>query len=246
MDRPCTHLVQLYGQDSDLLRQRVGRFIGDGLALGEPAIVIAGPQNRDAFICQLSEDGHDPITAIRTGQLVLIDAATLLGQMTIGGSVTWEGFDRSAGAAVRTLRERTGAIRMRAYGEMVGILWQAGQAGEAAILEDYWNRLLQTGELSLFCGYPVDLMDPHLDTEALQPLIEAHTDLLSSGPAFDSALSRAITMLIGSHPDPSPSATTPMPQAEALALWVRKAHPERAAEVLMRAQYYQSTQLRAG
>ena len=246
MHQPCSHVVQLYGEDALLLRQQVGQFIGEGLALGEPALVIAGPRNRDAFVCQLSEDGHDPITAIQTGRLVLIDAATLLGAMTVDGKLAWEAFDASAGAAVRDLRVRTGASRMRAYGEMVGILWQARQASDAAVLEDFWNRLLANGDVSLFCGYPVDLMDPHLDTEALQPLIDAHTHLLSNGPAFDSALTRAISALIGPGPATAVSGTIPMPHAQALALWLRKAHPERAAEVLARARQYHSTQLRAG
>ena len=245
MHHPCSHVVQLYGDDVLLLRQKVGQFIGEGLALGEPALVIAGPRNRDAFICQLSEDGHDPIAAIRAGQLVVIDAATLLGEMMVGGKLAWAAFDLSAGAAVRALRTSTGARRMRAYGEMVGILWQAGRAPDAAILEDYWNRLLADGDVSLFCGYPIDLMDPTLDAEALQPLIDAHTQLLSSGPAFGSALTRAITSLLGSAPHAA-GGSIPMPRAEALALWLRKAHPERAAEVLASARQYQSTQLRAG
>jgi hypothetical protein len=236
MYEPCSHVVQLYGEDVPLLGRQVGRFIGEGLALGEPALVIAGPENRDTFMCQLSHDGHDPIAAIRAGQLVLIDAATLLGEMMPGGELSWEGFDRTAGAAVRALRERTGAPRLRAYGEMVGLLWQAAQPSNAAILESYWNRLLAGAAVSLFCSYPIDLMDPSLDTDALQPLIEAHTRLLSNGPAFDSALNRAITTLLG----------PPMPEGDALALWLRQAHPGRAAEVLTRARHYQATQLTAG
>lgn len=246
MHEPCSHVVQLYGDDALLLSQQVGQFLGEGLAQGEPALVIAGPRNRDAFVCQLSQDGHDPITAIRTGHLVLIDAATLLDAMMVDGKVAWEGFDASAGAAVRDLRAKTGVSRIRAYGEMVGILWQAGQAAEAAVLEDFWNRLLGDGDASLFCGYPIDLMDPQLDSEALQPLIDAHTHLLSNGPAFDSALTRAISALIGPGPDSVGSGTIPMPRAQALALWLRKAHPERAAEVLARARQNHSTQLRAG
>lgn len=246
MPTPCSHMVQFYGGDALLLGQRVAHFIGEGLALGEPALVIAGARNSDAFVCELGVAGHDPIAAIRSGQLVLIDAEALLGEMTAGGPLTWEGFDRSAGAAVRTLRERTGAVHMRAYGEMVGILWQAGQVGEAEVLETCWNRLLEDGGLSLFCGYPVDLMDPDLDAQALQPLIDAHTHLVPGGPTFDSALTRAISTLLGPHADPSTAGRMPMPRAEALALWLRQAHPERAAEVLTRARHYQSTELRAG
>ena len=64
MHEPCSHVVQPYGDDTVLLRQQqVGQSIGEGLALGEPALVIARPRNRDAFVCQLGQDGHDPVRA---------------------------------------------------------------------------------------------------------------------------------------------------------------------------------------
>src|SRR6476659_8463365 len=131
MPQPCRHVVQLYGEDAQLLRERAGRFLGDGLALGEPALVIASARHCDAFVCQLAEDHHDPIEAIRTGRLVLMDAARLLQDLTTDGRLSWEAFDRAAGGAVRALLAATGAVRLRAYGEMVGMLWQAGRAKAA-------------------------------------------------------------------------------------------------------------------
>jgi hypothetical protein len=52
MHEPRSHVVQPCGDDTVLLRQQVGQLIGEGLAPGEPALV-----------CQLGQDGHDPVRA---------------------------------------------------------------------------------------------------------------------------------------------------------------------------------------
>jgi hypothetical protein len=248
MHEPCNHVVHLHGGDTALLRERAGRFLGEGLAAGEAALVIAAPAHVDAFICQLSEDGHDPIGAIRSGRLALVDAATMLADVMPAGSLDRDAFMRSVGGTLSALRVRSGVRRLRAYGEMVGILWQARRYPDAAVLEGYWNELLSEEDLSLFCGYPIDLLDAHLDVEALRPLLAAHTVMESNGPAFDAALSRAIASVLGV---PVPGAELrpgwgPATGLEAVALWLREAHPKRAGEVLDRAVHYQSSQLRAG
>lgn len=248
MHEPCNHVVHLHGGDTALLRERAGRFLGEGLAAGEAALVIAAPAHVDAFICQLSEDGHDPIGAIRSGCLALVDAATMLAEIMPGGVLSRAAFDQSIGGALGALRVRSGKRSVYAYGEMVGILWQARRYAEAAVLEDYWNELLGEGGLSLFCGYPIDLLDAHLDVEALRPLLAAHSVMESSGPDFDAALSRAIASVLGV---PVPGAELrpgwgPATGSEAIALWLREAYPDRAPEVLDRAVHYQASQLKAG
>ena len=245
---PCNHIVHLHGGDAAALRERAGRFLGQGLAAGEAALIIASPPHADALVCQLSKDGHDPIGSIRSGRLALVDAGAMLAEMMPAGSLDRDAFMRSVGGALSALRVRSGASRVRAYGEMVGILWQAGRYRDAAVLEDYWNELLKEEDLSLFCGYAIDLLDANLDIEALRPLLAAHTVMESSGPALQAALAHGIASVLGvpvPHAELRPG-WGPASGPEALALWLREAHPTRAAEVLDRARRYQSSQLRAG
>ena len=42
---------------------------------------------------------------------------------------------------------------IRAYGEMVDVLWKAGQDVAAIRLEMLWNKLAMTHDFSLLCGY---------------------------------------------------------------------------------------------
>ena len=42
---------------------------------------------------------------------------------------------------------------VRAYGEMVDVLWKRGLTAAATRLELLWNQLAQTHRFSLLCGY---------------------------------------------------------------------------------------------
>lgn len=42
---------------------------------------------------------------------------------------------------------------IRAYGEMVNVLWQDGQEAAAIRLEMLWNDLARTRAFKLLCGY---------------------------------------------------------------------------------------------
>ena len=219
MDQPCGHIVQLYGGDSALLRERVARFLGEGLSQGEPALVVATAGHGDDLLRQLAADGHHPIDAIRDGSLSVSDAHEVLRSVLVNDAPEWAAFERVLGRVVRALRARTGATRIRVYGEMLGILWQAGQTDAALALEEYWNRLLGEGTFSLFCSYPVDLRDDALDTDALGPLLAAHSHVASGEPSL-----------------------APQPPSH----WVRKHFPDRAEAILERARREADSHRRAG
>jgi len=44
--------------------------------------------------------------------------------------------------------------KVRAFGEMVTVLWAQGLEAAAIELENFWNKLQQIENFSLFCSYP--------------------------------------------------------------------------------------------
>jgi hypothetical protein len=44
--------------------------------------------------------------------------------------------------------------RVRAFGEMVALLWARGDVDATLRLEYLWNKVCKTPEFSLFCAYP--------------------------------------------------------------------------------------------
>jgi uncharacterized protein len=76
----------------------------------------------------------------------------------------------------RAARGRTDTI-IRAYGEMVDVLWKAGQTVAATRLEMQWNELARSHAFSLLCGYA---MGNFYKDAAVEDICSHHTHVLSS------------------------------------------------------------------
>ena len=222
------------------------------MAAGSGAIIIATPSHTAAFLQEIARGGIDTEAAIRNGLLITADAKTILARIMMGGHPDAERFDRVVGSIVRDLAKTAGQHGVRAYGEMVGLLWQAKQFPAAIRLEQLWNKLQNTLVFDLFCAYPIDIFDRNFDVGVMDALLCAHTHLLPSGadPSLQAALRRAIDEFHGSAETHSKASVDKirsqnwavLPEPEATILWLRANVPDTAEAILTRAQsYYQAT-----
>ena len=62
-------------------------------------------------------------------------------------------FKSNVGDAIDRLCQGRTPCPIRAYGEMVDVLWKDGMSAAAIKLEMLWNRLANTHDFSLLCGY---------------------------------------------------------------------------------------------
>ena len=67
---------------------------------------------------------------------------------------------------------------MRAFGEMVTLLWEAGNLPAAIRLEQYWDDLTQAGLVSLFCAYPVTNAHGKVVDAALAEICRQHSSVI--------------------------------------------------------------------
>jgi MEDS: MEthanogen/methylotroph, DcmR Sensory domain len=132
---PHRHLVQFYKADEALFARNVVDFLTGGLKRGDALLVITTPERNVAFSDGLSESGIDPSTAIRERKLLLADAEQTLRRFMLNGQPDRARFERTIGALIREVRPRPDHGGLRAYGEMVGLLWQKGQFAAAVHLE---------------------------------------------------------------------------------------------------------------
>ncbi len=90
-------------------------------------------------------------------------------------------FDRVIGDLLR--QAGTGGRPVRAYGEMVALLWDDGLVNAAIQLEAMWNELGRAHSFSLFCGYPAGSVtrDGHLD--AFAAMCRLHQEVVGLSPA---------------------------------------------------------------
>lgn len=147
------HFVQFYETDGFLLNSLSG-FIGSAIKSNDAAIVIATEAHRAGLDELLLANGVD-LTAARTaGQYLSLDACDTLSQFMVDGSPEPTRFKKVLGGIIASVTD--GRARVRAFGEMVALLWAEGNYSGAIRLEELWNELQNAHSFSLFCAYPMN------------------------------------------------------------------------------------------
>lgn len=146
------HAVQFYRDDRALLKT-LSRFVREGLNAGQPVVIIATAEHRTALAMRLVEDGVPRDFFERHGALWLLDAREVLATFMDGGRPDAARFRSVVGDLIASARAAGGGSSVRAYGEMVDILWKDGNPEGAIHLEDQWNTLAASEHFMLLCGY---------------------------------------------------------------------------------------------
>jgi hypothetical protein len=195
--------------------------------------------------------GIDVDTAVRSGSVLVLDAEQTLGRLSLDDRPDPQRFERVIGSVLHDLRGATGSRDVRAYGEMVGLLWEAGRSADALRLEELWNGLIAREELELFCGYPIDVFGAGFAITEMDAVLCAHTHLVPADAdrALEAAVERAMDDVLGARSallrplmkaNYRPSWAV-LPRGEAIVLWLRNNLPGTADDILRRAQsYYRS------
>lgn len=158
------HFVQFYETDLFLLNA-LGGFVGTGLAAGDACIVIATKEHREALDGRLQASGLDMAAVVSEGQYLAFDAAETLAKFMLDGNPDPSRFTETIEDIIR--QAASNGRRVRAFGEMVALLWAEDNQAAAIRLEELWNDLQKTHSFSLFCAYP---MNDFGGAEFLEPL----------------------------------------------------------------------------
>src|SRR4051812_48179286 len=194
--QPEEHFVQLYGKDDGLLTRNVSRFLVDGLRRGDGLLVIATAEHRGTLVRHLTAE-RAYTRAVLEGRLVFLDAETTLDRFLVDGQPDESRFESIIGEALRGVRSKAVHTGVRAFGEMVGLLWEAGRFAAAIRLEELWNTLLQASDVTLFCAYPIDVFSPEFKVSAVDSLLCAHTHVVPTGSTLETALQQAMDEVLG-------------------------------------------------
>jgi len=169
------HFVQFYESDS-FLADSVSGFIGTGFRLNEAAIAIATAEHRSALDSRLQEQGFEPAALRASGQYTTLDAAETLATFMVRGMPDQDLFDLSVGCLVR--KATRDGRKLRAFGEMVALLWKDGNQAAAIRVEELWNELARTSHFSLFCAYPLDAFHGEQNGISLMEVCSQHSHVI--------------------------------------------------------------------
>jgi hypothetical protein len=168
---PCDHLLHIYDDDAGFLDQVQG-FIAEGLESDEAVIVIATASHRKALEHRLAYSGIDIGTAAREGRYIALSAQDTLDKFMVRGSPDEERFHETITGVID--QARAGGRQVRAFGEMVALLWARGNHSATVRLEYLWNKLLSSQKFPLFCAYPSRSFHPDVSPSVAE-ICAAHT-----------------------------------------------------------------------
>ncbi len=160
------HEVQFY-EDEQFLVDRVAEFLAEGARQGERCIVIATEEHNEAFAAGLR------LLGVNAEEVRFLDARTTLATFLDRGMPDARRFRESVGGA---LKEAGSSVnRVRAYGEMVDLLWRDGEPDAAIRLEELWNDLAHHHAFSLLCAYPMGNFYKESDSALFQAVCDTHS-----------------------------------------------------------------------
>jgi hypothetical protein len=156
MDKPASevghfHAVKFYDSQDSLCRLVAG-FLAEGLIEQQPALLIATPEHRNGIVDELRARHFDIDRLVSTGDFVQLDAATVLASIMVDGMPDEQLFLHNMLTTVERICRGRHCV-LRAYGEMVDVLWKQQQDVAAIRLEMLWNKLAASKKFSLLCGY---------------------------------------------------------------------------------------------
>ena len=145
------HVCQVYDDDAAFLDQLTG-FVGHGLWNGEAVLVIAGNAHVAGLEARLRATGLDLAHLRADDRFICLNPEATLAQFMVESWPDRARFDAVIGAAFA--RARRNGRSVRAFGEMVGLLWAEGHHAATVRLEALWQDFVARENIQVLCAYP--------------------------------------------------------------------------------------------
>ncbi|OJY21841.1 MAG: hypothetical protein BGO98_03225 [Myxococcales bacterium 68-20] len=178
------HAVHFYEEPS-MLFENVAKFLAAGLDEGDRVIVIATTTHREGITRCL---GAAPVAhALASRQLTMLDAHETLATFMVHDEVDPDRFRAVLEGILEPLRADAPNARIRAFGEMVDVLWKDGNSNAALRLEELWNEAASAHSFTLLCAYVMGNFYGETNAPGFTEVCARHTHVLSTEVVASSA-----------------------------------------------------------
>ncbi len=172
---PAEVVVAFYEYEWQLVDQVAGWL---ARAASEATLIVIATREHQVVFEQASvAAGLDWQRRVQDGALICLDAHETLDELTAGGRFDAARFHSVIGSLLR--KTIATGRPVRAYGEMVAVLWRAGDVLTAVELEQAWNELLRELPLELMCAYPSELVQRLEHAESREATRDLHAAVLA-------------------------------------------------------------------
>jgi PAS domain S-box-containing protein len=171
---PHSHLVQFY-EDDGFLIDSLTRWFADGLSAGDSCVYIGTESHLISLEKRLAARGIDLDKLRKEGRFICRDASHVLSTFMVDEWPDESLFTRAIEGVIGCV---TKARDLRAFGEMVALLWADGNRKAAVRLEEMWNTFMKTHALALCCAYPLHSFGSDADASLFLKVCAQHTPVL--------------------------------------------------------------------
>lgn len=171
---PSDHLVQIYENESHFMNTLEG-FAGSGILSGDSVIIIAKQFHLDQLNERLLKHNFNIESLIENSLYIPLEANEVLSKFMINGWPDEKMFNNVISEILDRAREN--GRKLRAFGEMVAILWEQGNNRATVRLENLWHNLHALDRFSLYCAYPKSGFTRQYD-DSISEICRAHSKII--------------------------------------------------------------------
>ncbi len=220
-------------RDDESLAAEVADFIATGIELGDQCLCFVEEHHEDGIKREL----HARNRLDLKGKVEFYNAVQAAEKLCAGGDADPAVFNELVAPRVESAIRRSKTGRARVFGEIVSVLWRSGQEKQAAKAETFWNDLGLRLNITLYCGYRLDMLECRCD---LWEIAESHQTVLADGKMmeFDQSIEKALDHVLGSQAKmvrariAQESRLRGMPYSQAALIWLDRHMPLTVPEVL--------------
>jgi hypothetical protein len=171
---PTDHVLQVYDND-DIFLDALAGFIGGGINSGDCVVLIATSRHLGSIQQRLIDYGISVQTLIEDDRFIPLDAETILSKFMRDGWPDEQLFNETVTQLFK--KAECKGRHIRAFGEMVAILWEKGYHGATVQLEHLWNNFREKNNFTLFCAYPKAGFTGNIH-ESIKTICNCHTKMI--------------------------------------------------------------------
>lgn len=164
--------MQFYAYDG-ALSDALMEYISAGIRAGDTCVVIGTRRHMQRLDNALLEAGVNIFSARTSGQYITADAEGAVASFMIDGLPDRNRFSEVIEGVLAVAARRGKPIR--AFGEMVAVLWNEGNTEGMLQLEELWNGLAKKYSFALYCAYPEMQFDRSIHAATIDKIIGCHS-----------------------------------------------------------------------
>ena len=171
---PCDHLIQIYESDKIFLDTLEG-FAGAGILAGDSVVIIATNSHLKNLNKRLVNQGFDLESLSREDRYFPLEANETLSKFMVNDWPDDELFNNFISGVIEASTQ--GNRKLRAFGEMVAVLWEKGLNGATVRLEHLWCDLQNKKDFTLYCAYPKNGFTQSA-ADSMHTICKSHTKII--------------------------------------------------------------------